>query len=130
MICSWHAVPALWLSAFTGSPAKSYMAVSEASVLWLRKCYYTPYTRPEIFHVVILLTPLLHPCHGGNLEVTQTQENLTYHTAERSPLSSSASIPKLTERLKSNTRKVLLGLKWSHDLKLRLSDGTKVHVRA
>lgn len=99
-------------------------------VLRLQKCYCSACTWLEIFHVVVSLTPLVRLCYGGNLEVTQMWGNLTYQTAERSPLSSSASIPKLAERLKSNTRKVLLGLKWSHGEKLRLSDGTKGHIQA
>lgn len=63
----------------------SYRAVSEASVLWLRRCCCSAYAWLEIFLVVILLTPLVRPCCGGNLEVRQTQGNLTYRPGGASP---------------------------------------------
>lgn len=55
---------------------------------------------------------------------------LTCQTLERSLLSSPVPMPKLAEWLESNTWKLLLGLKWSHDEKLKFSDGTKGHVQA
>lgn len=43
---SWDAVPALQLSSFAGSPAKSYRAVSKHFFLWLWKCFYSAQTWP------------------------------------------------------------------------------------
>lgn len=82
------------------------------------------------FYIVALLSSPVHPCRGGKGEVTQTEGNLTCQTLETSLLPRPVPMPKLKQWLESSTRKVLLGLKWSHDEKLRLLDGTKGHVQA
>lgn len=79
MMCCWDAVPACWLSAFTGSPAKSYRAVSKHLFLWLWKCSYSAQTWPfllrccwlPLYIPAVVVGERLHKCRGTHLPNTR-----------------------------------------------------------